>query len=465
MIACCTPKARVGRVGVWASPLFAAVLLLVLIFVLPLSSWAHGATQSEILKQQLSQKAAALEQAHSKLQSLAKELDGLEKAKDVAAEKLAGLMADVTDVQNDIDQAETDLAALRLQLEDRLVTMYMDGGSWSAQLLEALVTEQNLSAVLARFDMLRRVADQDQELFAQVEGYLERSRADKVVLDKKVVEQQTQSDALTASIHQLSAKQAQYDTQYRSLQGQIAGLTAQIKRAQAKEAAAAAAAAARLKQVSDATKKPPSGGGTTPTTTTPTTPVTTPGGSSGGSSGTVKYPSSAAQVKAQAYFIYKTFLVPRKSVLTGEMVMEIWRKYDVSPAETLAVLNAESGMGSLKWGGRLVTEGNNFGCMSYGAKPAWISWPPPITHGKIYVADRNWMRFYSVADGMEAWGRYISYGRGKNCYRPLMRAGNWLAFANIYYGANVAGKAKYLERVNGAYTMLKNNGRAAGYYW
>ncbi len=463
MIPCWTPKARVGRVGVWASPLFAAVLLLVFLFVVPFSPAVQGASPSEVLKQQLEQKLAAAEQASAKLTALEKELTALEKAKNAAAERLAGLMADVTEVQNDITQAETDLAALGIQLENRLVSIYMSGGSWSTQYLEALVTESDLSSVLEHFDMVTRMASQDHQLFTEVEGYLERSRADKLVLEKKVAEQQVEADALTASVRQVAAKQAQYDAQYQSLQGQIASLRTQIKKAQAQEAAAAAA---RLKKVTDATKGSTGGtGGTTPTTTKPTTPATNPGGSSGGSSGSAKYPSSAAEVKAQANFIYKTFLVPRKSVLSGEMVMEIWRKYGISPAQSLAVLNAESGMGSLRWGGRLVSEGNNFGCMGYSANPAWISWNPAISHGKIWVGDRNWMRFYSVADGIEAWGRYIAYGRGKDCYRPLLRTANWTGFADIYYGKNVPGKAKYIERLTWAYGMLKKNAKAMGYSW
>jgi peptidoglycan hydrolase CwlO-like protein len=459
MIPCWTPKARVGRVGVWAPPLFAAALLLVFLALLPLTPSVHGASQSEVLKQQLEQKLTAAERASANLSALEKELSALEKAKDAAAEKLAGLMAEVTDVQNDIDQAETDLSALGTQLENRLVRMYMSGASWSTQYLEALVTEQDLASVLEHFDMVTRVASQDQQLFTEVEGYLEKSRSDKVVLEKKVVEQQAESDALAASIQKMAAKQAQYDAQYRSLQSQIASLRTQIKKAQAQEAAA------RLKALADATNK---GSGTTPTTTKPTTPTTNSGGSSGGSSGSsgsVKYPSSSSEVAAQARFIYKTFLAPRASVLSGEMIMALWRKYDISPAQSLAVLAAESSMGSTKWGGRLVTEGNNFGCMGYNSHPTWAKWPPAISFDKIWVGSRYWMKFFSVADGIEAWGRYIAYGLGKDCYRPLLRTANWTAFADIYYGKGVPGEAKYIERLSWAYNMLRKNARAAGYSW
>ena len=186
---------------------------------------------------------------------------------------------------------------------------------------------------------------------------------------------------------------------------------------------------------------------------------------SGGGSTSAGYPSSSAQVNAQARFIENTYLEPRKSALSGMQIMELWRKYGMTPAQSLAVLNAESGMGSLKYGGRLVTEGNNFGCMGYGSNPVWASWPPPISFGKIEVGGRSWMKFYSVADGIEAWGRYIAYGRGRDCYRPLMRNADWAAFADIYYGSNVSGKAKYIERVTWAYNMLKQTSAAAGYNW
>ncbi len=274
-----------------------------------------------------------------------------------------------------------------------------------------------------------------------------------------MAEQKTQQKQLELTIQQSSTKRLQFAAQYRSLQSQAAGLRTQIKQAEAQEAAAAAAAAARLKQVSDAAKQSSDKVGTTPTTTKPTTP------SPGGNSSSKNPPTSAAEIAAQAKFLDRTQLVPRKSAFTGQMVMSIWIKYNITPAESLAILSAESGMGSLRWGGRLVTEGNNFGCLTYSANPSWLSWPPPISHGKIYVAGRNWMTFPTVADGMEAWGRYIANGLGRNVYRPLLRAANWTAFANIYYGANVAGKARYIQKVSDCYYMLRDTARAAGYIW
>jgi peptidoglycan hydrolase CwlO-like protein len=461
MIPCKTPKARVGRVGVWASPLLAALLLLVFLSVMPLSSAAQGATQSDILKQQLSNKLAAAEQASSNLTALKNEIAALEKNRGAAAQKLADLDAEIGDVEDAIDQAEIDLMALRSQLENRLVNMYKDGTSWTLQYLEAIVAESSLTAVLDRFDMVTRMADQDQELFTEVEGYIEKSEADRVLLEQKKAEQQSQLDELVHSLEQSTAKRAQFATQYASLQSQIASLRTDIRRAEAQEAAAAAAA--RLKAIADAAKKSSDNvGPTTPTTAPKTTPTTT----GGTSSGVAKPPTSAAEIQRQANLIYWTFLAPRKSVLTGQMIMDVWIKHGISPAGALAVLNAETGMGSTRYGGRLVTEANNFGCITYREDPKWLKlYGPPIAHGKIYVGTRYWMKFYSVADGIEAWARCIHYGLGKDRYRPLLNSGNWTVFADIYYGANVAGKARYLTRLNDQYYLLMKVSKAAGMSW
>jgi len=413
--------------------------------VVPLAPPAEGADQSDVLKQQLSQKMDALEAANATLQALAKELEALETAKDAAAARLAELESEIVQVQDDIAQAEIDLARLRVQLEARLVNLYKYGGSWSTRYLEVLVVEDNLSAILDRFQMLTDLADEDGKLFDQVEQYLAQSQANKTLLEQKRTEQQAQLDELVESEKQLVTKKAQFASQKASLQSQIASLNTQIRQAEAAEAAA------RLRAVTSAANQ-----------AAQTVGATTPPANNGGSA---TPPTSAAAIKAQADFIYRTYLVPRKSVLSGQMVMNMWIKYGISPAESLAVMNAESGMGSLKYGGRLVSEGNNFGCLSYSANPSWLSWSPAISHGKIYVGSRNWMMFYSVSDGAEAWARYIRYGRGKDCYRPLMRAGNWTAFADIYYGANVAGKEKYIARVTWAYNMLKKTSSAAGYSW
>ena len=433
MIAYRTPNARSWRIGVWLSPLFAAVLLLVFFFVLPLVSPAQGDTQSDALRQQLAQKQAALKQATAELTALQGELDKLADAHNAAEVRLAELETEINDVESDIAQAVQDLVSVQAQLEERLVSMYKGGPSWSLRYLEALLAETDLDSVFERFDMLTKMANQDQELFDQVKGYLEISRVSKTLLEEKKAEENHQMEELARLQEQTSAKLAAAAAQYQSLKSRIATLREEIRQADARAAATATGAGATAA---------PRGSTATP-------------GSAPASTGT----------SAEADFIYNMFLAPRKSVLTGQMVMDVWAKYGISPAASLAVLNAESGMGSLKYGGRLVSEANNFGCIRYRENPSWLSWAPPISHGRIEVGGRSWMSFATPAEGMEAWARCVTYGGGRDYYRPLMRAGDWVAFADIYYGKGVPGEAKYIERLQWAYGMLTSTARAAGYNW
>jgi hypothetical protein len=301
--------------------------------------------------------------------------------------------------------------------------------------------------------MVTRAASQDQELFTQVEEYLDDSRANKVLLEEKKAEQQTEVERLAQLQQQMSAKRAQFAASYQALQGQLAALREQIRQAEAVEAAAAASASARANSVAQAAAAASNKVGPS----YPAQPVR--------AGGNPNAPTSAAERAAQAAFIERTFLVPRASVLTGQMVIDIWARYGISPAMSLTVLNAESGMGSRKWGGRLVTEANNFGCIKYRENPPWLQWPPPISHGKIKVGSSYWMTFPSVSEGLEAWARYITNGLGRDCYRPLMLAGDWAGFANIYYGANVAGVATYIDRLAAIHNVLKVESSAAGYSW
>jgi peptidoglycan hydrolase CwlO-like protein len=449
-----TPKARPRRHGIWSSPLlFAAVPLLAFLLFLGLVSPALGDTQSQVLRQQLATKQAAVSQAYAQLQSIERELDELGKQLDAAAARLAELDSQIRAVQDDIQQAEGDLENVSAQLEDRLVDLYKSGNTWSYYYLEALVSEDDLTSLLDRFEMVTRVADQDQKLFVQVETYLNDSRTNQALLKDKKAEQQEELDRLVQVQQQMSAKQAQFAASYEALQGQLAALREQIKQAEALEAAAAASASAHANTVTQAAAAAASKVGPS----YPAKPVL--------AGGNPNAPTSAAEIAAQAAFIERVFLVPRASVLTGEMVMDIWARYGISPAMSLAVLNAESGMGSRKWGGRLVTQANNFGCIKYRESAVWLTWAPPISHGKILVGGAYWMTFPSVSEGLEAWARYIAYGRGKDYYRPLMVAGDWTSFANVYYGADVAGVATYIDRVTAIYNVLKIESSAAGYSW
>ena len=448
-------KPRLPHLGAWSPLVLGATLALVFLLLLPSLSPAKGDSQSDALKQQLAQKQTALNQTWNELQALQKELDQLETQADEASLRLAELEAEIVQVDADISQAEEDLEGVRVQLEDRLVGIYKDGGSWSLRYLEVLVVEKSLASVLKHIDMVTKLANQDRELFDQVGDYLKVSQANKELLQDKKTEQQEELNKLLGALEQVSTKRASFGGKYQSLKSQIVSLRAQIRQAEAVEAAAAAAAAARVNDVDKAASAASKSVGTTAPTTRPSTTST----------GHPTPPTSPAEIARQAAYIERRFLNYRDSVLTGQMVMDIWIKYDLSPAMSLTVLNAESGMGSLKWGGRLVSEANNFGCIRYRKTTSWLQWPPPISHGKIWVGGSAWMTFPSVSLGLEAWARCISSGCGRDCYRPLMRAGDWEAFADIYYGKNVPGKAKYIERLEWMWKVLTHHSRDYDFNW
>ena len=246
-----TRHARSGRIGGWASPLFAAALLLVFFLVLPILSPTQGGatttTQSPALRQQLAQEQAALKEATAQLNALQDELNKLAEAHNACEVRLAELEGEITKAENNIARSEEDMATVRAQLEERLVSLYKDGASFSGRYLEVLFSEEDLVSVLDRFDMLTKLADQDQALFDQVKGYLEATKANKAVLQEKQAEQATQFEQLAALQEDASTKLAASAAQYNSLKSQISTLTAEIRKADA--AAAAATAAARAREI------------------------------------------------------------------------------------------------------------------------------------------------------------------------------------------------------------------------
>ena len=248
-----TPEARTRRIRGSFTPVFAAMLLLVFFAALPVFSPADGAT----LKQQLALKQSALNKAYAQLDALQDELDVLAEEYNAAEVKLAGIDAGINDVQNEIDQSEKDKGIAQAQLEDRLVSLYKDGYSTgSSRYLEVLFAETDIVTVLDRFDMISKMADQDQALFAQVAQYLDESRVNETNLQQRKQEQAAQLAQLGTLQEEMNTKIAASAGQYKRLKNQVSALKAEIRKADAAAAAAAEAARARARAAAAAAKKP-----------------------------------------------------------------------------------------------------------------------------------------------------------------------------------------------------------------
>jgi septal ring factor EnvC (AmiA/AmiB activator) len=241
MISHRTPNARLGRTGVWVSALVAAAVLLAPFFTLPLFS----SVQADTLREQLAQKQATLTQAYAQLDSLQDELDKLASSQDAAESRLGELEGEIKQVEGRIAHSQEELKKARLQLEERLVSIYKDGSANSAYYLDVFFSEDDLVSVLQRLDTFSQIAEDDQKLFAEVKGYLDASKASKALLDQKKAEQTSEMEKLVRLQREASTKFAAANTQYQSVKGQISVLVEDIRKADARAAAVAAAARAK----------------------------------------------------------------------------------------------------------------------------------------------------------------------------------------------------------------------------
>ena len=200
-----TPEARVRRFGRWTLLLITAAVPIVFFAALPLFSPAEGAT----LRQQLALKQQALDDAYAELDAFQEDLDQLAE-KFVASEmKLDDITSDIKDVENEIALSDKDMKIAQAQLEERLVSLYKDGfSSGSSQYLEILFESSDIVSVMDRFDLISRMADQDQELFDQVKSFLEESKANQSLLEEKKAEQLAQQQELAAQQQVTSDKLA-----------------------------------------------------------------------------------------------------------------------------------------------------------------------------------------------------------------------------------------------------------------
>lgn len=254
-----TPKARVRRFGRWSLLLITAAVPVVFFVALPLFSPAEGAT----LRQQLDLKQQALDDAYAELDSFQEDLDKLA-AKFTASEmKLDGITSDINDVENEIAQSDKDMKIAQAQMEDRLVSLYKDGYSaTSSQYLEILFESSDLVSVMDRFALVSRMADQDQQLFNQVKGYLQKSKDDQALLEQKKAEQLAQQQELAAQQQVASDKLTASAAQYNRIKRQINALTEEIRKADAAAAKAAAEKRARELAAKIAAQNNNKGGGT-----------------------------------------------------------------------------------------------------------------------------------------------------------------------------------------------------------
>jgi len=219
-----------------------ALILVLLLVVLP--------TPESTAASALSQKQAELKAARARLAELQEQFDALAAKYGDAESRLAEIEEAIGEVKKDIARTKKDLGIVQAQLAERVVSLYKDGRSATPPYLEILFEETDFGTILHRLSLLGRLADQDQELFAQVKAHLEKSRSTEADLAQKEQEQTEKMEELKSLQAQMNEKRTASAAEYKKLKKQVAALEEAARKAAEEEAArraAAAAAAARAK--------------------------------------------------------------------------------------------------------------------------------------------------------------------------------------------------------------------------
>jgi murein DD-endopeptidase MepM/ murein hydrolase activator NlpD len=231
-----TPEARTWRVGRWISPSFTVAVVLIFLVLLPLFSPALGSV--------LSQKQVALSEASARLGRLQDSLNALADKYGKAEARLAEIDDAISEAENDIARSQKDLGIAQARLSERVVNLYKDNHSSTPRYLEVLFAESDFTSVLKRFSLLGKLANQDQELFTQVQDYLGKSQALEATLVEKKTAQGVQMQELKTLQAEMDTKMKSSAVEYRRLKSQVAALREAARKAAEAAAAAKAAAAA-----------------------------------------------------------------------------------------------------------------------------------------------------------------------------------------------------------------------------
>jgi septal ring factor EnvC (AmiA/AmiB activator) len=225
------------------SPLFVAAVLLVFLLAIPIFASASGAS-IKVLKEQLAAKQAELNGAYAEYAKFQDELNMLAERHNAAEVRMAQIEDAINGAENEINLAQKDMDILQAQLAQRLVELYKNNYSGAPVYLEVLLEESDFASVIERFSMIGKIADSDQELFDQVEDYLNKSNGRQSALDEKKRAQAETTAELEALQAEIGDKFSAASGEYQRLTDQVLQLREDVREAEEAAARAAAAAAA-----------------------------------------------------------------------------------------------------------------------------------------------------------------------------------------------------------------------------
>ena len=182
-----------------------------------------------------------LQSARDELGKLQTQLDGLAESYATARDDVDQLDAAIKKSEADEAKSQKDLSTMQKQLAQRVVDLYKNGGSTTnaALVLQVLFEEKDLGTVLARFQMLSRVANEDQTFYAQVKQHIVKVNDIQKTLSDSRAQKAAKVSTLQSAQNELDTQLNSVSAEYKRLKERVALLEEQARQ----EAAAAAAKA------------------------------------------------------------------------------------------------------------------------------------------------------------------------------------------------------------------------------
>jgi len=232
---------KVGMRLLGPGPLLAVLAIFLVSGIVAFTSYSGSALAST-----LSEKREELEAASARLAGIQAELDELTRRYTDAESRLYEIEDAVADTQKKKDRAAADLDSVQGQFNERLVRIYKQKHTAAPPpFLEILLEGEDLTVVLSRLSMLNRVARQDEDILAQVSGYLEEMQSLEKELQAMKAEQKKKVQELGAAGVDMEQRMRHFAAEYNRLKSRVAELEEAARRARREAKARARAQAAR----------------------------------------------------------------------------------------------------------------------------------------------------------------------------------------------------------------------------
>lgn len=213
-----------------------AVIIIAVLLVLSVPSSAQSTPAIDKAKREAAALLKLIEELDDELSAAAEEYN-------YAKQRLDDVKVAAKRTSKELDETKADLEEVQKRLNDRVVGIYKAG---NPGMLDVLFDAASFSQMIARFNQLTRLGEQDAELLAKVQAYQAKMEEKKTKLEAQVREQKALTQELEAAKEKVEAQLEKQEKALKGKEAQIAKLKKEEAARQAKLAAEARARAAWL---------------------------------------------------------------------------------------------------------------------------------------------------------------------------------------------------------------------------